>query len=279
MPECYYPDIAFLVNFFLDYILLYVTCRLRRLPAARGRLCLSAAAGSLLAVLVTASGAGGMAAAFLFGGILMCALAFGGRGIRGNLLALFFCTFVMGGMLYALSAFLPENLIFAGKMSDMSGNAGNAAGIVPKAVCLSVFTVLAAALLLWMIRMHREKEGKPVYFVRFCIGEVPYRCSGLLDTGNGLYDPFRKKPVLLLTAPELRQPLEEFCKKQPEKVRYIPYCAVGTREGMLCGAELAEVVIETRPKETKLSSIPAVYAGLSGQGRTYQAILHPDFFK
>lgn len=276
MPECYYPDIAFLVNFFLDYILLYAVCRLRKLQAKKGRLCLSAAAGSLLAVLVAVSGAGSTVPGFLSGGILMCAVAFGRQGMKGNLLALFFCTFVMGGMLYTLSALLAGNHAFAGKMPDMSGST---AWIVPKAAGLSVLTAAAAALLLSAIRMHRKKEGKPVYFVRFCIGGIPYRLSGLLDTGNGLYDPFRKKPVLLLTSPELKPPLEELCKKQPEKVRYIPYCAVGTREGMLCGAELEELVIETEPAETRLFAIPAVYAELSGHSQPYQAILHPDFFK
>ncbi|MDE7327311.1 MAG: sigma-E processing peptidase SpoIIGA, partial [Lachnospiraceae bacterium] len=104
MPEYYYPDIAFLANFFLDYILLFLTGRIRRLRMGWGRICFSAAVGSLTAVLITLYGAGGgfRAAGTLLGSALMCVAAFGIRGIKGNIAALFFCTFIMGGMLYGV---------------------------------------------------------------------------------------------------------------------------------------------------------------------------------
>lgn len=287
MPEYYYPDIAFLVNFFLDYILLYITGRIRRRKVRKGRLCFSAAAGSLVTVLATALGIKGafFVAGLLFCGTAMCAAAFGRQGMGRNLLALFFCTFVMGGMLYAAGAFLAGNRVplaasFAGgrpgKGMETVGETGRR--FLPAAFLLSIFTA-SAGILLFLIRMRREHTGRPTYPVRFCIGETPFQCRGLLDTGNGLYDPFRGKPVLLLAAPEFRLPLAEFCKKQPEKVRYIPYRAVGTKEGILCGAELATVTIETGQEQIRLEDVPAVYAELFGGARAYQVILHPDFFK
>lgn len=281
MPE-YYPDIAFLVNFFADYILLYLTGRIRRRKVKRARLCLSAAAGSLAAVVLTSffRGGGFALAGLLLGGTAMCVAAFGTRGMGKNLLTLFFCTFVMGGMLYAVGALLAGNHILM-QEGDVFANAGNLDGtkrwLVPTAFLLSIFTVSAVVLLL-VIKAHRENAARPIYPVRFFIGETLYQCRGLLDTGNGLYDPFRKKPVLVLAAQEFKLPLEEFCKEQPQKVRYIPYRAVGTKEGILCGAELAAVTIEEDGQEICLREVPAVYAQLSAQGRGYEVILHPDFF-
>ncbi len=281
MPE-YYPDIAFLVNFFADYILLYLTGHIRRRKAKCTRLCLAAAAGSLIAVAVSAFlGGGGFAVAgFLLGGTAMCAVAFGKRGIKGNLLALFFCTFVMGGMLYAVGTFLAENHILV-REENAGQYVGDLGGtkrwLVPTAFLLSIFTVLAAVLLS-VIKLRRENAARPIYPVEFFIGETAYQCRGLLDTGNGLYEPFRKKPVLVLAAQEFKLPLEEYCKKQPQKTRYIPYRAVGTKEGILCGAELAALTIEVEGQEIHLREIPAVYAELSAQERGYEVILHPDFF-
>lgn len=200
------------------------------------------------------------------GGVGMCVTAFGEKGIKKNTLTLFLCTFVMGGMLYGAGAALAGNTGISGR------------GIVPAAFVLSILTVLAAGILLMVRRGYEEGSRTLVYFVRFCIGENHYRCRGLLDTGNGLYEPFGRKPVLLLVAPEFKAPLKELCSRQPEKVRYIPYRAVGTAEGILEGAELKAVTIETEREEIRMEGVPAAYAEFSGQEGAYQVILHPDFF-
>ncbi len=268
MPE-YYPDIAFLANLFLDYILLGIAARGRGLKIKQVRQWAAAASGSVLSVILTVAGSTGMglSAGKLCGAAAMCLIAFGRRGAGKNILALFGCTFVMGGMLYAAAAVTGGN----------AGGAGHV--IIPASFVLAALTMISAGGIILFRKLHRKNIGKPVYPVRFCIGDVSYRCSGFLDTGNGLYDPFRKKPVLLLVAPEFKLPLQELCKKQPEKTRYIPYRAVGTQEGMLCGAELETVTIEAGQEEIQLFAVPAAYASVSGQGCAYQVILHPDFFE
>lgn len=268
VPEYYYPDVAFFVNFFLDYMLLGMVRRCRRLPQRKGKQCAAAALGSILAVFLTAAGAGraGALAGMLFGGAVMCRIAFGKRGMRKNVPMLFGCTFAMGGMLYGAGAVLAGNTVPSGQ------------GIVPAAFVLSILTVLAAGIILSARRGYEAGKRTLVYFVRFCIGEKAYRCLGLLDTGNGLYEPFGRKPVLLLVSPEFKEPLMELCAAQPEKVRYIPYRAVGEANGILEGAELKTVTIETEQEEIQLEGVPAAYAEFSGQGGAYQVILHPDFF-
>lgn len=269
MPEYYYPDIAFLVNFFLDYILLGITARVRGLKIKQIRQCAAAASGSLLGVFLTLAGSGGVCllTGMLCGVAAMCVAAFGKKGAGKNILTLFGCTFVMGGMLYGAGALMAGNVGRVGRV------------VIPASLLLGLLTAVSAAGILLLQGLRRERAGRPVYPVQFCIDGVSYRCSGFLDTGNGLYDPFQRKPVLLLVAPEFKLPLKAFCEKRPEKVRYIPYRAVGTAAGMLCGAELETVTIEAGQETIRLSAVPAAYAPLSGQGCAYQVILHPDFFR
>ena len=98
MPE-YYPDIAFLANLFLDYILLGIAARGRGLKIKQVRQWAAAASGSVLSVILTVAGSTGMglSAGMLCGAAAMCLIAFGRRGAGKNILALFGCTFVMGG--------------------------------------------------------------------------------------------------------------------------------------------------------------------------------------
>ncbi len=273
MPGYYYPDIAFLVNFILDYILLFLTGRIRRRKAGWKRLCFSAAAGSLITVFLTISGAGRILrmAGILFAGVVMCRISFGRRGIKGDIAALFFCTFIMGGMLYVAVSFVAGTPAADGAGSILEG-------IVPEAVLLAFLTVAAAGIIFFCIVVRKKEVDTPVYPIRFLIGDIPYCCRGFLDTGNGLYEPFGKKPVLLLVSPDYKKPLEEFIAKFPEKTRYVPYRAIGRSDGMLVGAELKELVISKGQEEIQLYSIPAAYTEISGGMGAYQAILHPDFF-
>lgn len=265
VPEYYYPDIAFLVNFFFDYLLLFLVRYVGRLNAKRARMVLSTAMGSLFTVLVTAIKVRGifLPIHFVLGGAILCAIAFGKKNIIRNILTLFICAFVMGGMLYVLSSFV------TGMSADKK--------IIPTALILSILTIIVVLALCLLSAIRRKSAKTPIYSVRFCIGENTFCCKGLLDTGNGLYEPFGKKPVLLLISPEFKMPLEKFCHESPEKTRFIPYRAVGTQEGMLLGAELNQLVIETEQDEICLKNIPAAYSD-SGGGNFYQVILHPDFF-
>ncbi|MDE7325583.1 MAG: sigma-E processing peptidase SpoIIGA, partial [Lachnospiraceae bacterium] len=175
--------------------------------------------------------------------------------------------------LYGVGSFL-----FGASIKNRIGAGGQ--GIVPAAVLLALLTVLIAGVILFAARARREAVNTPVYQVRFLIGDgdAPYCCRGFLDTGNGLYEPFGKKPVLLLVSPKYKAVLEEFLAKSPEKTRYIPYRAIGHSDGMLLGAELKELVILRGQEEIHLTGIPAAYTEISGRGDAYQVILHPDFF-
>ncbi len=79
VPEYYYPDIAFLVNFFFDYLLLFLVRYLGRLNAKWQRMAISAAIGSLFAVSATIVGVRGifLPIHFVLGGAILCTIAFG----------------------------------------------------------------------------------------------------------------------------------------------------------------------------------------------------------
>lgn len=104
-------------------------------------------------------------------------------------------------------------------------------------------------------------------------------CTGLLDTGNSLYDPISKKPVLVLEKGELEK---NSIYIKEEQYRVIPYHSLGTKQGVLEAFVADKVQIskltQTENKDTikREKVIVGVYEGKLSHSGMYQMILHPE---
>lgn len=254
MEECYYLDSAFAVNFGMDYLLLELTglCLKRRIQRKR-----KLAGSALGAVLACAVGIGGMKLwlrlpVWLLGAVLICRMAFMSRGWRlfkdtGVFLTL---TFVFGGMLGSL---------------EVTGG-----------ILLLGFTVLVAGLLRLVLYLRKEREKRRIYRIELELFGNRLQCMGLLDTGNGLYEPFKHRPVIVCAYDFLGQCMEDGLREHPEKTCVIPYCSVGKQDGILMGAELSALTIFMEEGEIRQSGVVLALTKQVTASGEYQVILHPD---
>lgn len=105
------------------------------------------------------------------------------------------------------------------------------------------------------------------------IGEKLISCRGLMDSGNSLFEPISKRPVVIVEG-EL---LEKNQVKIPAKGFFvIPYHSIGTEKGILKGVLADELeILEEQGEKRWRKVMLGVYEGrLSSKGE-YQVILHP----
>lgn len=268
MAGCYYPDMAFLVNFLMDYLLLWLVKAFRNRSGKNIRLAASAAFGALCSCLPAFIRISGIVSAlYLLGcAAAMCVIAFGKRrdAFLKNYFSLLFLAFVIGGMAYSFG------MVFLGRWETRGGE------IFLASSRLTLLTAFAASAFFLVRFLRKEEKKRATYPVRLKMFGQEFCCRGLMDTGNCLYDPFYGKPVVLITDEAIYQVLQDGLLQKPEMTRFILFRSVGREQGMLAGTELAELVIQMEDGEIRQENVVAAYAGPGMAGRGYQVILHPD---
>ena len=98
--------------------------------------------------------------------------------------------------------------------------------------------------------------------------------SALIDTGNGLVEPFSKKPVAILDADKW-EGMKKWMK--PEKYKVIPYHSIGKDKGIMEGYEIDTMRVKGNDGEKQYDKVVVtVFKGkVSGDG-SYQMILPPE---
>lgn len=122
--------------------------------------------------------------------------------------------------------------------------------------------------------------------------------KGLIDSGNQLYDPITKKPVMIAEAEKLmtvfpesmhqvisnRNPMEAVTaieqKEWIGRLKIIPYRSVGQDLQLLLAVIADEVVIHTKEESLMLSRplIGLNHSRLSSED-DYQCIIHPKMIQ
>lgn len=168
---------------------------------------------------------------------------------------------------------------------------GGSIAILQKFILKTDFTVLQMGIIsvsmtavLKFLLQHffitRQKLYYPV--ILYCDGEE-YPMKALVDTGNGLVEPISKKAVCLVGKDYFEHQWEKEGKRkefQPVRFRAIPYHAVGTPNGILCGYEMDRLIIFTDERKVEIRK-PMI--GISecavGNKNTYQMILQPQLLR
>lgn len=268
-----YIDVYFLMNGVFDFCILLLVGRIQRRRQRLLRLLAGAAAGGLGAaiVLVFSFLPPSLLIIWQYGllPVLILVISFGFSDKKSFFHQLL--TF------YAITLFLGGIFVF---FRQEGGKAWQ---------LLSIMAVLEA--FLWLVLpgfLKRNKELKNEYEVALLLGEGWVHGRALLDTGNRLYDPISKKPVVLAEFEAVREKIPGKLKylleqripmtgEGMEKIRWIPYHAVGTACGMIPGIEAKELKLWTESGSITKEDIMLglVFEPLAVQGE-YQFILHED---
>lgn len=188
-----YIDELFLLNFAVDYIILYLTATFSALPHRRLRLLFGAAAGALYAVAAYFAEIYGMKAVSalpikLAAGAIVILCAFGyssGPAFLKRALLFFVFSFLLGGLAYA------AGLMLGG---DMSG------GVIQAPLAVRA-VLIAAALGLGLCGVFSRGGGREIAAGKVSV-TITYngretRFFALRDSGNLLRDPLDGSPVIV----------------------------------------------------------------------------------
>ena len=179
-------------------------------------------------------------------------------------LGMYFFCFGMGGILKWIYENFPIANLYGRNILWFFG------GVYFCFICISKICILIK-------EERQEKEN-----LRLVICEVNgkiLRCTGLWDTGNRLFEPLSKKPVLVLEKSELEK---SYIYIRKEQYRIVPYHSIGTKHGIL-EAFVADRVVVVPMEDGDGSSgierekvVIGIYEGKLCQSEKYQMILHPE---
>ncbi|MDX9871178.1 MAG: sigma-E processing peptidase SpoIIGA [Clostridia bacterium] len=297
-----YVDVVILVNFLMDYLILWATGKLGGVRMKKRRLALAAGTGALytLVIFLPAYSLYTTMAAKIACSLAMAAIAFAPlkRGVFIRLLGYFYLTtFAMGGAVF-------------GAVWLFSGTGGmiltrNGAALLPgNFQYYWLAAALAAALFLgnggmnWARKRGLEQDLTGTLVIG--IGERKLSLEAFVDTGNQLSDPLSKKPVIVTEARTLRgfvpeellaaaaapretRLLKPALPDDPRwvtRLRLINYEAVGTKSGLMVGLKVDYIEFITKQESIRAEDVVVgIMDGiLAGKGK-YQALIPPRLLK
>ncbi len=266
-----YLDVVFLENFLLDYMLLLLTGKMMKKDSRRLGMIIGALLGSMYSVfycLMLAENAPnrngfmvGMEVLNVFVLMLMIRLSYKKLSMTENMWLIVPCfgfAFAMEGILSWIDRLIPQDKSYRYATLTLLGSVwfgymfikGGISGICER----------------WF---HKKTK----YPVCIRIEEKEIRCQGLMDSGNSLYEPITKRPVVIVEADLLR---EHHVGMSEKGFFMIPYHAIGTEKGMLKGVLADELDISTKQEEKRWQKVMlGIYEGKLTQRDEYQVILHP----
>ncbi|MCL6515387.1 sigma-E processing peptidase SpoIIGA [Alicyclobacillus sp.] len=298
-----YLDVVWLVNFAMDFSILWTTGWIAKRRMKLGRVFIGAAVGATYALLVfaphltTLTTWYGKAAASL----AMVAVTYPPKSwwqLARDAVTFYFVAFVFAGAALALHFAVPGVSLANGTVIRAHGMAFlTSAGTLT----LMVAVPLAAGVLRHALRRGRtlRTQADHLYTVTLCVDGREVQCTALLDTGNQLRDPLSRLPVCLVEAEVMQRLLPgalwEARKDAPDwvtamgrvppeaasvlsRVSLIPFRGAGGQQRVTIGVRPDRVSIRMPDGRVRPAGrcVLAVHdEPLAGEGR-FQAILHTE---
>ncbi len=293
-----YLDVIWLLNFFFDALLLLLTAMILKRKIVKWRILVGSFIGSLLVLLVVSPFAeiGSHPVTKLLFSIVIVGVAFGYKRFRyflQGLLTFYFATFMIGGGMIGVHYFLEFDVqVFDGTIITQSTGYGNP---------ISWGFVLIGFPLLWYFSKNRmdDIETKQVFYdqivtVKLEIDDVILHLQGLVDSGNQLFDPITKSPVMILDTTKYEELFPKALMEQSKnielltndssteshkwesRVRLIPYRGVGQEHQFLLAVKPDRITIYHGNEENivKKGLVAFNHTTLSTDGE-YDCIVHP----
>ncbi|WP_026906032.1 sigma-E processing peptidase SpoIIGA [Paucisalibacillus globulus] len=208
-----YLDAVWLLNFFLDFMLLMLTQVLCREYTSKRRLIIGAFVASLIVPMTLYFPNSYISTVFgkILYSILIILATF--RFISINrmlkqLILFYFVSFAIGGGLFAAHYFLqsPVALTTTGLISFSSGLGDPISWL---------FVVIGFPIAFWFTKNRMDKHAiekiryDQLHDVSISIKNKVYSTTGYIDSGNQLVDPFTKRPVIICDETFLKQWFEK----------------------------------------------------------------------
>ena len=195
-----YIETIFIVNFLLDYMILYGTKKILKRSTKWTRLFLGSCVGSLTTLILFIPITNielGIIKGIL--SILMNWITFGKKDLKNSILYFYSISIILGGSIYLLD-------------------------IQNKKSYLILFLISFLTIKTIIKEMTKYKEKYPnKYFVRIYYQNKHYDLEGFIDTGNQLISPYKKEKIILVNL-----------NLSSNNLLYVPYKALNTRGIIPC---------------------------------------------
>lgn len=296
-----YIDVLFLVNFFMDFIILTATGKMLRIRTKLLRRILGAMLGAtcycITLCLPWESRKWGSITVWLIAAVMMGSLVFSlrrGKELFRFLVVFHAAAFFLGGTVTTL--YYHTRLgYYLRKAVKGDAYAQTMTGLFTAIVILScIFGKIAAACM-----RQRQRERNLYYEVELYFGNRNKRVTALLDTGNHLKEPISHKPVILMDMTLAGELLEEETVEAVRtfyrtgdfyttenmgemgtdisKIRLIPYHSIGKSRGLLAALPMDSLKIQMEQGNMKLTDVWTALSEepVAAKGR-YQVILNAE---
>ena len=297
----FYLDLILLLNFMLDYFLLLATGKLLNRPVKHLRIALAAGVGALytLSFFLPKQSFFSLFISKLLLSLVIILIAFGFKHLLAfvqTLATFYMISFITGGGVIAVQYFFNiQHDVVNGIYISRSSSP----------VLILTLIVVAFGRVLYFAKgtvkslTRKNIVQQKIVEVEVFINEQSYLCKGLIDTGNQLYDPITRKPVMIIEAerldliPKLFSEMyiegqfqldlfdkitEQLEAKWLRRISLVPFRSVSRDMQFILTIRPDKVVIHTEDSKQVCKTkvlIGLDYGNLSND-QTYQAIIHPD---
>jgi stage II sporulation protein GA (sporulation sigma-E factor processing peptidase) len=297
-----YVDLIFLTNVCFDATILMITARLRKNQISRWRVAGASILGAVYAVLMVFPIFAilyTVIAKLLFS-ILIVFVAYGFGSLQHfmrNLGAFYLVHFVAAGAMFAIHFFwLSSGEVMNSLLLQPSGSTAFA-------IETGLWIALPSFLItLWLLRSvfitAKRTEIMDSYTAEVSVEIDGHQrsCLGLVDTGNQLYDPLTRVPVMVMESEQWKDMLPESwllrirsgeideilagLGQEPfplqDRLRFVPYRGINKGTQLMLAIKPDKVTISLHPNMYEASKVLIALDGgkLSASG-AYQAIIHP----
>jgi stage II sporulation protein GA (sporulation sigma-E factor processing peptidase) len=293
-----YLDVIWALNLMFDTLLLYLTAIILKRSPSMWRLILGGLLGSTI-ILLTFTPlhvySSNPITKLLFS-LVMVLIAFGYKRFRYftmGLMTFYLTTFLVGGSLIGVHYFINFDFQLSSSvfLSSVKGFGDPISWL---------FVVIGFPLAWYFSKSNFEKieitkiQYDQIVNVTIVIGEVKIECKGLVDSGNQLYDPISKWPVMFVSLKnklnEVDPAFIQFAQQGNEllfgeedipeslagKIRIIPCKVVGKEHQLILAFKPDEIIIEQQQEKivTKKGLISFTMQELSSED-IFQCIVHP----
>ena len=191
-----YYEFIFILNFLLDFMILYGTKRILKINKKDIRLLLGSLIGSLTTIFLFIKIPNfSLAILKIVLSILINFASFGRKNILKNTFYFYLISIILGGAFYLFD--IPENIVFC-------------------YLFLIIGSIFIISIIYKVFLNYKEKIINK-YLVKIIYQKKEYLLEGFIDTGNRLVSPIKKESIILVN---LKIPLK--------KVIYVPYKALNT---------------------------------------------------
>ena len=293
-----YLDIIWLLNFLFDSLLLYLTAHILKRDIVYGRIFVGGFIGSLIILLsITPLNvySGHPIAKFLFS-VVMVLTVFGFKRFRyfiSGLMIFYLITFLVGGSLIGVHYFIQFDM-------DLTSSVALASVKGFGDPISWLFVVLGFPIVWHCSKKNFEKievakiQHSNLIMVRIMIGGQTYLFKGLVDSGNQLYDPISKMPVMFVSIKKIVDDIPEELRKialdsesimmgkQPiapeweDRMRIIPFKVMGKDHQLIIALKPEKIqMIQNKETITIEKGLVSFTMQELSSDDAFQCIVHP----